>query len=336
MPVGTNATVKAITVEELKKIGYSLILSNTYHLHLRPGDEQIKKLGGLHRFMNWDKAILTDSGGFQIFSLNGLTKITEKGVWFQSHLNGEKRFLTPEGAVEIQENLGSDIMMVLDECLEIPAEKEVVRKSVGLTTDWAYRCFQARKKDKGLFAIVQGADFEDLRKESAERLIEKDFDGFAIGGLSVGEGKEVMRRITSFTAPLLPEDKPRYLMGVGDPLDLLDGIEAGIDMFDCVMPTRNARNGCLFTSTGKITIKQSRFKNDPNPLDGDCNCDVCRNYSRAYLRHLYQCNEILSSRLNSYHNLWFYRRLMEKARKAVLEDRFRIFKKEFMESFCRS
>ena len=330
MPVGTNATVKAVTVEELKSIGYRLILGNTYHLNLRPGDGIIKKLGGLHRFMNWSRAILTDSGGFQIFSLGRLNKVTEEGVLFQNHLDGKKIALTPERSIEIQENLGSDIMMVLDECLGLPVERETAQISVERTTRWAKRCFEARRSAAALFAVVQGADYDDLRIESAQCLAETDFDGFAIGGLSVGEERETMYRIVRLTAPRLPRDKPRYLMGVGEPVDLLESIAAGIDMFDCVMATRNARNGCLFTSDGKISIKRAQYKEDGAPIEEDCTCEVCQNYSRAYLRHLYRANEILSSRLNSYHNLHFFKRLMEEARTAILKKRYDRFKRDFI------
>ena len=333
MPVGTHATVKAITIEELKEIGYNLILSNTYHLHLRPGDQTIRDLGGLHQFMNWDQGILTDSGGFQVFSLAKLNQITEEGVHFQNHLDGNKTLLTPEKAIEIQENLNSDIMMVLDECIEIPVDKKKAAKSIQLTTRWANRSFQARTGKGAMFAIVQGADFEDLRIESAQSLMETGFDGFAIGGLSVGESKEVMYRISNLIAPILPANKPRYLMGVGEPEDIIHAIEAGIDMFDCVIPTRNARNGCLYTSLGKLAIKQSQYKNDPRPIDETCKCSVCQNYSRAYLNHLYRANEILSSRLNTYHNLWFFRDLVRQARQSIYEQRFQQFKKDFLTSF---
>lgn len=333
MPVGTNATVKAITVDELKKIGYRLILGNTYHLHIRPGDEPIYRLGGLHQFMNWNRAILTDSGGFQVFSLGKLNKVTEEGAFFNSHLDGSKKVLTPETAIAIQENLGSDIMMVLDECLPIPVDKKTAAESIVRTAKWAERSFNARTSENSLFGIVQGADFDDLRRESAQQLMETDFDGFAIGGLSVGEGKDVMNRIVSIIAPDLPEQKPRYLMGVGDPIDMINSIESGIDMFDCVLPTRNARNGGLFTFKGPVSIKQSRYKEDSLPIDEDCGCDVCRNYSRAYLRHLYKSDEILSSRLNSYHNLWFFKRLLEKAREAIMTGSFKGFKRDFLAGY---
>lgn len=333
MPVGTNATVKAMTVEEIKSIGYQLILGNTYHLHLRPGDEIIKRLGGLHSFMNWDRCILTDSGGFQIFSLARLNKVLEEGVHFQNHLDGTKELLTPEIAIHIQENLGSDIMMVLDECLPIPTKRDIVQKSIELTNRWAQRCFQARRSENNLFAIVQGADFVDLRIQSAQMLMETDFDGFAIGGLSVGESKDVMSEIVSHIAPMLPPNKPRYLMGVGDPVDLVENIGLGIDMFDCVMPTRNARNGLLFTFQGKISIKQARYKEDPLPIDENCQCEVCQNYSRAYLRHLFVANEILASRLNTMHNLWFLKELMAKARIAIVNGEYQKFKKAFLDVY---
>lgn len=336
MPVGTNGTVKALTVDELKNIGYSLILGNTYHLHLRPGDELIQRLGGLHDFMNWNRAILTDSGGFQVFSLGRLNKISEAGAFFRSHLDGSNKVLTPESVITIQENLGSDIMMVLDECLPIPVSKKTAADSIARTTRWAERSFNARTSENSLFGIVQGADFEDLRRESAQMLMETNFDGFAIGGLSVGEDKDIMNEIVSLIAPTLPEKKPRYLMGVGDPMDILNSIESGVDMFDCVLPTRNARNGGLFTFKGTISIKQSQFKEDNLPLDEDCDCEVCQNYSRAYLRHLYKSNEILSSRLNSYHNLWFFKQLLEKARQAIVAGDFSAFKRRFFEGYFGS
>lgn len=333
MPVGTNATVKALTVDEIKSIGYQLILSNTYHLYLRPGDELIRKLDGLHRFMNWDRALLTDSGGFQVFSLGKMNRLTEEGAEFQSHIDGSRHMLTPEKAIQIQENLGSDIMMVLDECLGLPTTHEKAAKSIELTARWAKRCYDARTTQQNLFGIVQGADFEDLRQASAEMLTEIPFDGFAIGGLSVGEAKETLYRITRHTTPFLPKDKPRYLMGVGEPTDLIHCIGEGIDMFDCVMPTRNARNGSLFTSHGKLSIKQAKFKEDPKPLDPECDCEVCRNYSRAYLRHLFQANEILASRLNTFHNLYFLKNLTDQAREAILADRYEAFQKEFLEKY---
>lgn len=333
MPVGTNATVKALTVDELKSIGYQLILGNTYHLYLRPGDQTIQRLGGLHKFMNWDRCLLTDSGGFQVFSLAKLNKISEEGAAFQNHIDGSKMFISPEDSIAIQENLGSDIMMVLDECLAIPSEKEKVKKSIELTYRWAKRCFDARKSNQNLFGIVQGAEFEDLRIQSAKMTTEIDFDGFAIGGLSVGEESDVMYQIVSAVTPHLPDNKLRYLMGVGEPLDLLNCIEQGVDMFDCVMPTRNARNGSLFTFDGKVSIKQERYKEDGRPLDENCQCEVCRNYSRAYLRHLFKANEILASRLNTFHNLWFFKELMKKAREAIVAGGFKDFKSAFVSRY---
>jgi len=335
MPVGTNGTVKALTNQDLIQIGYPLILANTYHLHLRPGDTLIKNLGGLHRFMGWDQLILTDSGGFQVFSLAKLNKITPEGVHFQNHLDGSPMFLSPESAIEIQENLGSDIMMVLDECLPIPSDKSKVAKSIKLTTDWAVRSLKARQGQGNLFSIVQGADYEDLRLESAQMLMEHDFDGFAIGGLSVGEAKEVMYAMANLVAPRLPVGKPRYLMGVGDPSDLLNAIESGVDLFDCVLPTRNARNGSLLTPEGWVHIKQARYKEDPAPLESDCPCTACRDgLSKAYLRHLFLAGEMLSGMLNSRHNLTFLYRLMSQARQAIAEGRFAAFKRDFLSRFA--
>lgn len=333
MPVGTNGTVKALLPEELEEMGYNLILGNTYHLYLRPGDDLVHKLGGLQRFMNWKGLILTDSGGFQVFSLAKLNQITEAGAKFQSHLDGSTHMLTPELAIGIQENLGSDIMMVLDECLPIPSPREKVAASVDLTTRWAERCLKARTSKANLFAIVQGADYSELRERSAKDLGSLGFDGYAIGGLSVGESKEILSEVCHLTTPLLPQDKPRYLMGVGEPVDLLEAIGAGVDLFDCVMPTRNARNGGLFTRDGQISIKQARYKEDSGPIDAECGCSVCAHYSRAYLRHLYLSNEILASRLNSYHNLFFFRDLMALCREAILQGRFESFKFDFLERY---
>lgn len=326
MPVGTLGTVKAMTPEELKDIGAEIILGNTYHLHLRPSDSLIAKLGGLHRFMNWDRPILTDSGGFQVFSLAKLHKRSEEGVRFQSHLDGSSFWLTPEISMSIQENLGSDIMMVFDECPELPASREKLQESLELTTRWARRCKEARKTDQALFGIVQGGGELDLRRQSLEQMTEIGFDGYALGGLSVGESKEEMYYVLDHVAHEMPAATPRYLMGVGEPEDLLAGIESGIDMFDCVMPTRNARNGNLFTSEGKVTIKQARYREDERPLDPNCNCNTCQYYSRAYLRHLYQCNEILAMRLNTLHNLHFYLQLMRDSRDAILAGNFSAFR----------
>ena len=333
MPVGTLGTVKAAAPEELKALGTQILLGNTYHLHLRPGDELIHKLGGLHRFMNGDGPILTDSGGFQVFSLAKLLKREEEGVVFRSHIDGRKVKLTPESSIAIQQNLGSTIMMCFDECLELPAEREKVQRSLELTSRWATRCKDARTTDQALFGIIQGGGEEGLREESLQQLQEIGFDGYSIGGLSVGESNEEMYRVTRHIAPRMPSDLPRYLMGVGEPRDLLEGVEAGVDMFDCVLPTRNARNGSLFTSHGKISIKQARFREDPKPLDPECQCNTCQHYSRAYLRHLYLSGEILGMRLNTLHNLHFFLNLMKNARNAILENRFAAFKKEFLEGY---
>jgi len=359
MPVGTNATVKSMNQDELKELGAEIILSNTYHLYLRPGYEIIRQLGGVHKFMNWQGPILTDSGGFQVFSLSPLRKITDEGVEFRSHLDGSPHFLTPELVMEIQGALGSDIAMAFDECTPYPATYEYALKSLQLTTKWAGRCKESLEAGKrgsaevqkvknteiasssaselpnfrtsmlpSLFAIVQGGVYPDLRKQSAEELIEMDFEGYAIGGLSVGEPKALMYEMINHTTPLLPEGKPRYLMGIGDLLDVLEAVSAGIDMFDCVMPTRNARNGTLFTSTGRISIKREEFKADPNPLDPNCGCYTCRNHSRAYLRHLFMNREILSMRLNTMHNLHFYLEFFRKMREAISKKGFDKFRKE--------
>ena len=333
MPVGTLGTVKAMTPEELKDIGAEIILGNTYHLHLRPSDSLIAKLGGLHRFMNWDRPILTDSGGFQVFSLAKLHKRSEEGVRFQSHLDGSSFWLTPEISMSIQENLGSDIMMVFDECPELPASREKLQESLELTSRWARRCKEARKTDQALFGIVQGGGELDLRRQSLEQMTEIGFDGYALGGLSVGESKEEMYYVIDHVAHEMPAATPRYLMGVGEPEDLLAGIESGIDMFDCVMPTRNARNGNLFTSEGKVTIKQARYREDERPLDPNCNCKTCQYYSRAYLRHLYQCNEILAMRLNTLHNLHFHLQLMRDSRDAILAGSFSAFRQNRLQQW---
>lgn len=333
MPVGTNGTVKAMTPEEVRDIGYEIILSNTYHLYLRPGHETIKKIGGIHRFINWQGPILTDSGGFQIYSLASLRKITSEGVEFRSHIDGSLHFISPERAIEIQIALGSDIMMVFDECVPYPAEKQYVEKSIKLTKDWAERCknyFEKQRTNQSLFGIIQGGVYDDLREKSLEEIVKIGFDGYAIGGLSVGEPKEDMYRVVKNVTPLMPEDKPRYLMGVGDLIDVLHAVEHGIDMFDCVMPTRNARNGTLFTSRGRISIKRSEFKDDSTALDPECDCYTCRNYTKAFLRHLYMCREILSMRLNTIHNLHFYCKFFEKMRTAIAEGRFQDFKKEWL------
>jgi queuine tRNA-ribosyltransferase len=333
MPVGTQATVKAMTPEELVEIGSQIILANTYHLYLRPGHELVQRLGGLHRFMHWDRPILTDSGGFQVFSLGELRKITEEGVTFRSHIDGSRHFISPEVSIAIQEALGADIAMCFDECPPYPAEYSYVKKSLELTTRWARRCKEAHSRpDQALFGIVQGGMHPELRRESALQLIDIGFDGYALGGLSVGEEKAVMHDMMQACSEILPEETPRYIMGIGAPEDLIEGIHAGFDMFDCVMPTRNARNGALFTSFGRINIKAAIFEEDQSPIDPACNCYVCRNYSRAYLRHLYRSQEILASRLNSWHNLHFYLNLMAQARQAIAEGRFAQFRNEFYAS----
>lgn len=335
MPVGTQATVKAMTPEELKDIEAQIILSNTYHLYLRPGHELVEKAGGLHKFMNWDRPILTDSGGFQVFSLGDLRKITEEGVEFRSHLDGSKHFLSPEKAIEIENALGADIIMAFDECAPYPADHKYVKNSLERTTRWAKRCKDAHKKpdSQALFGIVQGGMHRDLREQSAAEITALDFPGYAIGGLSVGEPKPLMYEVLEYTTPLLPADKPRYLMGVGSPDDLLEGVLRGVDMFDCVLPTRIARNGTAMTSVGKVVIKNAKYFDDFSPLDENCDCYTCRNYTKAYLRHLYKADEILSSRLMTYHNLRFLIKLMEQARQAILEDRFLDFKNDFFKKY---
>jgi len=342
MPVGTSGTVKAMSPDELKEMGAEVILANTYHLYLRPGHDVIHSVGGLHRFMNWDRPILTDSGGFQIYSLAALRRIDENGVCFRSHIDGSMHFIGPQKAMEIQLALGSDIAMVFDECTPYPASYEYTVKSLELTTRWARECkeFKDRVMGQGsgaedlspasqaLFGIVQGGMYKDLRKRSLEELLGIGFDGYAVGGLSVGEPKEEMYEMINYTGPLLPEDRPRYLMGVGDLMDVVTAVEAGFDMFDCVMPTRNARNGTLFTSEGRISIKRAEYRSDSRPLDPACGCYTCRNYSRAYLRHLFLSREILSMRLNTIHNLYFYLTFFRKMRNAISSGRFAEFKRD--------
>jgi queuine tRNA-ribosyltransferase len=330
MPVGTQATVKAVTPENLVAMNAEIILGNTYHLFIRPGHELIRRFNGLHGFMHWDRAILTDSGGFQIFSLKELATITEEGAAFRSHLDGSKLFLRPEDAILVQEALGSDIMMCLDTCIPYPADREQTIASTDLTTRWAGRCRKAQS-DSGqlLFGIVQGGMYPDLRRSAAEALVEIGFDGYAIGGLSVGESKSLMEEMTESTVPRLPATHPVYMMGVGTPADLIEGVWRGVDMFDCVMPTRNARNGQLFTSTGRLVIKNARYRDDMGPLDPNCTCPVCRHYSRAYLRHLYQSREILSYHLNTIHNLHYYLNLMADIRTAIEKDCLAAFRKDF-------
>jgi len=331
MPVGTQATVKGTTPEQLKDLGAQIILGNTYHLYIRPGRELIKKFGGLHQFMGWEKPILTDSGGFQIFSLSDLAKITEEGAAFKSHLDGANLFLSPEDAVSVQEDLGSDIMMCLDTCIPYPATRAEVIEATALTSRWAKRCRDAQHRETGqlLFGIVQGGMYPDLRKQALEALLEIGFDGYALGGLSVGEPKELMREITEKTTEIMPKWYPRYMMGVGTPEDLVESVFCGVDMFDCVMPTRNARNGMLFTSKGKLVIKNARYVDDMLPVDENCNCYTCRTFSRAYLRHLFMAREILSSILNSIHNLHYFVSLMAEIRASLEDDTFLEFRKLF-------
>ena len=332
MPVGTQATVKAVTPETLVDLGAQIILGNTYHLFLRPGHELVRSFGGLHKFMHWDKPILTDSGGFQIFSLRELATITEKGAAFRSHIDGSKLFLSPEDAVHVQEALGSDIMMVLDTCIPYPADRAEAEKATALTRRWAARSRKAQSETgQLLFGIVQGGMYPELRKQAAMDLREIGFDGYAMGGLSVGEPKELMYDMTEATVEHLPYEHPKYLMGVGTPEDLVESVFRGVDMFDCVMPTRNARNGMLFTSRGKLVIKNSTHRDDHRPVDENCTCYTCRNYSRAYLRHLFVSREILAYQLNTIHNLHYYCSLMSAMRKAINEDRFMEFRKQFYE-----
>ena len=335
MPVGTQATVKAMTPEELKEIGAQIILSNTYHLYLRPGEKLVEKAGGLHGFMNWDRPILTDSGGFQVFSLSDLRNITEEGVTFRSHLDGSKHFISPEKAIEIENALGADIIMAFDECTPYEADYDYTKKSMERTLRWAERCKNAHKKpDKqALFGIVQGGMFKDLREISAIETVKMDFPGYAVGGLSIGEPKEIMYQVLDWTVPFLPENKPRYLMGVGSPDALLEGVIRGIDMFDCVLPTRIARNGTVFTSKGKVVIKNAEYAEDFSPLDDECDCYTCKNYSRAYIRHLFKAKEILAARLATIHNLRFLLRLMEDIRRAIMEDSLLDFKEEFFRKY---
>jgi queuine tRNA-ribosyltransferase len=330
MPVGTYGTVKAMSPLELKEIGAHIILGNTFHLWLRPGLEVIAAHGGLHKFMGWDKPILTDSGGFQVFSLGAMRKISEEGVKFKNPINGDTCFLTPEESMHIQKVLNSDIVMIFDECTPYPATHEEAHKSMELSLRWAKRSKEAHQgNENALFGIIQGGMFEDLRDISLNGLMSIDFDGFAIGGLSVGEPKEDMKRILAYTAPKMPQNKPRYLMGVGTPEDLVEAVSQGIDMFDCVMPTRNARNGWLFTQYGDVKIKNAFYKNDMQPLDADCQCYTCQNFTRAYLHHLHKVGEILGARLNTIHNLHYYQVLMQTMRDAIENSTFETFKLEF-------
>jgi queuine tRNA-ribosyltransferase len=342
MPVGTQGTVKTLSPDELEQIGAQIILSNTYHLYLRPGQELIHQAGGLHKFMNWRHPILTDSGGYQVFSLADLNKVKIEGVRFQSHLDGSYHFFSPERVIEIQRHLGSDIMMVLDECTTYPCTMDQAIQSNKITLNWAERSLNAFLNsqpfyghEQTLFAIVQGSTYEEVRRQSATALVAMDFPGYAIGGLSVGEPKDAMFEMTKICTEILPENKPRYLMGVGKPEDLVESIGLGVDMFDCVMPTRNGRKGMVFTRNGPVIVKNATYKDDFSPIDAECNCYTCRNFTRAYLRHLFKAEEILGMRLARLHNLFFYLEIMQEARKAILADQYSIWKKEFLERYFR-
>ncbi|MEO2055275.1 MAG: tRNA guanosine(34) transglycosylase Tgt [Nitrospira sp.] len=328
MPVGTAGTVKGMSPEDLTGLGAQVILCNAYHLYLRPGDGFIEKRKGLHSFISWDKPILTDSGGYQIFSLTGLARVTEEGVTFQSHLDGSRHFISPERAIEIESNIGADIIMAFDECLPYPSDYEKTRLSLDRTLRWAGRCKEAHsRKDQFLYGIIQGGFYNDLREKGVEGLLEMDFDGLAVGGLSVGEPQEKMLEVLEKVIPIIPDHKPRYLMGVGRPEDLVEGVQRGVDIFDCVLPTRHARTGALFTHGGEIHIKNARYKEDDRPLDPDCGCYTCRHFSRAYLRHLFMAKELLAIRLNSLHNLYYYLGLLKGLRQAI--------EKDSLEDFCR-
>lgn len=342
MPVGTQGTIKSLSNEEVKACGAEIILGNAYHLYLRPGLDIIRKAGGLHKFMGWDLPILTDSGGYQVFSLAKLRKLTEEGAEFSSHIDGSKHFLTPEGAIDIQMTLGSDIMMTLDECVHYPAAKDYVEQSLGLTTRWAKRSKEhlssklkahSSKEKQLLFGIVQGGTYLDLRKKSAEDLTDIGFDGYAIGGVSVGEPEALIHEISSYTAALLPDDKPKYLMGLGTPPDLLEAISNGIDMFDCVVPTRNGRNGQAFTWNGELQLRNATYKEDFKPIDETCCCYACKNHTRAYIRHLFNTEEILGLRLVSLHNIHFYVKLIQLSREAIAGGRFAGFIDKFNGSY---
>ena len=337
MPVGTAATVKAMRPEQVEETGAEIILSNTYHLYLRPGHEIVREAGGLHRFMNWNKSILTDSGGFQVFSLGAMRKISEEGVQFRSHIDGSKHMLTPEKSMEIQNALGSDIIMAFDECAPYPADRQYVKDSLERTTRWLKRCkdYHKNTERQSLFGIMQGGMYADLRKQSAEEIVELDLPGYAIGGLSVGEPKPLMYEMLDGCVDYLPKEKPRYLMGVGSPDCLFEGVERGIDMFDCVLPTRIARHGMAMTSVGRVNIKNAKYERDFTALDPNCDCYTCRNYSRAYLRHLFKADEILSSMLMTNHNIHFLVNTMKNIRKSIEEDRFLEYKKEFYDSYGR-
>lgn len=330
MPVGSLGPVKGLESDDLQKLGFHLILNNAYHLFLRPGHKVVAEMGGLHAFTGWPGAILTDSGGFQIFSLAKLCEITDHGVTFQSHIDGSTHFITPEKAIEIQESLGADIIMVLDHCVALPADRGVIQDSVRRTKLWAERCQSVRRRtDQALFGIVQGGLEADFRVASAREQVALDFEGYAIGGLSVGEGKADMYAMLDVTVPELPEKKPRYLMGVGLPEDLVEGVARGIDLFDCVVPSRHGRTGSLFTASGRVVIKQAQYADDEGPIDPACGCLVCRRYSRAYLHHLFVVKEMLGARLNTIHNLWYFSDLMRQMREALAERRFTAFRETF-------
>ncbi|MBP3231440.1 MAG: tRNA guanosine(34) transglycosylase Tgt [Anaerovibrio sp.] len=334
MPVGTQASVKGVSPDELKDLGAGIILSNTYHLFLRPGSSLVKEAGGLHKFMHWDGAILTDSGGFQVFSLGELRKITEEGVTFRSHIDGSKKFLSPEVSMKVQMDLGSDIVMAFDECIPYPADYEYAKASTARTARWAQRCKDTMtSENQGLFGIVQGGMYKDLRTRSVNELVEMDFPGYAVGGLSVGEPKELMYELLDHTVKQLPTDKPRYLMGVGTPDCLVEGVKHGIDMFDCVFPTRVARNGTAMTWNGRLVMKNAEFTNDFRPIEDGCDCYACRNFSRAYIRHLVRANEIFGLRLLSLHNLRFLQRFMGEMRQSIIEERFGDFRRKFLDAY---
>jgi len=335
MPVGTQATVKGMTPDELKEIDTGIILSNTYHLYMRPGNDLVREAGGLHKFMNWDRPILTDSGGFQVFSLSDLRNINEEGVTFKSHIDGSRHLFTPELAIKIQNDLGADIIMSFDECIPYPADYKYAKKSLERTTRWAERCKKAHLNIdmQALFGIVQGGVYPDLREQSAKEITALDFPGYSIGGLSVGEPAEEMYKMLECTVPLLPEDKPRYLMGVGSPDYLIEGAIRGIDMFDCVLPTRIGRNGTVMTSLGKIIVRDAKYARDFSPMDPNCDCYACKNFSRAYIRHLLKAQEILGLRLTTWHNIKFLLDLMKNIRQAIIEDRLGDFRNEFFARF---
>lgn len=337
MPVGTQATVKTMTPEEVYEVGGRLILSNTYHLYLRPGHELIREVGGLHRFMHWDGPILTDSGGFQVFSLGPLRKVTEEGVTFRSHIDGSEHFFSPEKAMEVQMALGSDIAMAFDECAPYPCTREYAKEALERTTRWARRCLAVHNRaDQALFGIIQGSTYPDLRLESAKELVEMDFSGYAIGGLSVGEPKDLMYQMLECTIPVLPEEKPRYLMGVGSPDCLLEGIVRGVDMFDCVLPTRLARNGTVLTRHGKLVVRNAEYTRDFRPLDPECGCYTCRHYTRAYIRHLIKAGEVLGIRLTTIHNLHFVLNIMQEAKSAIRQGTILEYRDNFLKTYLQS